>query len=371
MIKLTDLINEATSSYSKDIASMTGTRQNKVLDFIKKHKIDAKKLAQHLNKQKLSGRMDFASAVSGKAGNRYERKFARMFGESVVNEADVVGKTIFSDGKGKLVFGYYKTDDAVEFVDYKTWKKLNFKDVSKSDTNKDRLIKAILKKQKQFNKKVDFNMWSKKNNPSFEEKMDWFIKNGWISNVTKRGINESEELDKEEVKVGNYNTSHFDMCPGATSVYKDIDVEDMDMAERSAKLQDALFFIEKHVIKDNETGSADGYVLVAQNLADQIMAMAKMMGLEKEHSYIQGHVDRIKDAVSGEETMNDVNEEKEYKLNSVGTIVTDKGMTYPQIRNGKADYDMGVHIKDVDSDWFESLDDKDRKMLMKLGLIKK
>ena len=115
-----------------------------------------------------------------------------------INEADVVGKTVFSDGKGKLHFGYYKTDDAVEFVDYKTWKKLSFKDVSKGDTNKDRVINAILKNQKQFNKKVDYNMWAKKTNPSFEQKMDWFIQNGWISNITKTGIKESvESLDEK------------------------------------------------------------------------------------------------------------------------------------------------------------------------------
>ena len=115
-----------------------------------------------------------------------------------INEADVVGKTVFSDGKGKLHFGYYKTDDAVEFVDYKTWKKLSFKDVSKGDTNKDRVINAILRNQKQFNKKVDYNMWAKKTNPSFEQKMDWFIQNGWISNITKTGIKESvQSLDEK------------------------------------------------------------------------------------------------------------------------------------------------------------------------------
>ena len=116
-----------------------------------------------------------------------------VFGESI-NEADVVGKTVFSDGKGKLFFGYYKTDDAVEFVDYKTWKKLNFKDVSKGDTNKERVIKAILKNQKQFNKKVDFNMWAKKQKRSFEDTMDWFIQNGWINNINKGGIKESVDV---------------------------------------------------------------------------------------------------------------------------------------------------------------------------------
>ena len=117
--------------------------------------------------------------------------------------ADVVGKTIFSDGKGKLFFGYYKTDDAVEFVDYKTWKKLSFKDVSKGDTNKERVIKAILKNQKQFNKKVDFNMWAKKQKRSFEDTMDWFIQNGWINNINKGGIKESIDvlsINEAEIK---------------------------------------------------------------------------------------------------------------------------------------------------------------------------
>ena len=122
----------------------------------------------------------------------FQKNFQQIFQkDESVNEANVVGKAVFDDGKGKLAFGYYKDDDEVALVDYKTWKKLNFKDVSKGDTNKDRLVKAILRKQKQFNKKVEYNMWSKKTNPSFEEKMDWFIKNGWISNVTKRGIKES------------------------------------------------------------------------------------------------------------------------------------------------------------------------------------
>jgi hypothetical protein len=119
----------------------------------------------------------------------------------------VVGKTIFSDGKGKLFFGYYKEDDSVHFVDYKTWKGLSFKDVSKGNTNKERVIKAILKNQKQFNKKVDFNMWAKKTNPSFEQTMDWFIQNGWISNINKGGIKESVDIvsvnEAMDIKVGD------------------------------------------------------------------------------------------------------------------------------------------------------------------------
>ena len=120
----------------------------------------------------------------------------------------VVGKTIFSDGKGKLFFGYYKEDDSVHFVDYKTWKKLSFKDVSKGNTNKERVIKAILKNQKQFNKKVDFNMWAKKNNPSFEQTMDWFIQNGWINNINKGGIKESIDVLSVNEGKKRFNTNY-------------------------------------------------------------------------------------------------------------------------------------------------------------------
>lgn len=139
----------------------------------------------------------------------------------MLNEASVVGKTIFSDGKGKLFFGYYKTDDAVEFVDYKTWKKLSFKDVSKGDTNKERVIKAILKNQKQFNKKVDFNMWAKKQKRSFEDTMDWFIQNGWINNINKGGIKESVDvLSVNEVSIpqlAKLDAEHLDRHVGGKS----------------------------------------------------------------------------------------------------------------------------------------------------------
>jgi len=108
-----------------------------------------------------------------------------------------------------------------------------------------------------------------------------------------------EQEKDQEIKVGNYQTRYYYVCPGATTLYQDIEdkVEDMDLAERTAKLQDALFFIEKHVEEPGYEGDPF-YADVAEILANQIMAMARMMGLEKEHGYIQGHVDRVKKAVA-------------------------------------------------------------------------
>jgi len=185
--------NELSESINEDVWTSAQKKQVEKLD---------DEFRNLLAKKGIEPYSSTASKMWKSAG--FQKNFQQIFQkDESVNEANVVGKAVFDDGKGKLAFGYYKDDDEVALVDYKTWKKLNFKDVSKGDTNKDRLVKAILRKQKQFNKKVEYNMWSKKTNPSFEEKMDWFIKNGWISNVTKGGIKESirEAKDKPTSKV--------------------------------------------------------------------------------------------------------------------------------------------------------------------------
>ena len=125
-----------------------------------------------------------------------------------------------------------------------------------------------------------------------------------LKSLIQQTIKEVLSENEKETKVGNYETKYFHMCPGAKGLFDGIEDKDvnMDIAERSAMLQDALFFIEKHILEDDETGSPEGYMLVANNLATNIMAMAKMMGLEKEHHYIQGHIDTIKKALSGEDT---------------------------------------------------------------------
>ena len=123
------------------------------------------------------------------------------------------------------------------------------------------------------------------------------MNNKWISNY----INEisEDETDPQEIKVGNYQTKYFHVCPGASKLYGDIESKgvDMDMAERSVRLQDALFFVEEHIQRDGYNPEKD-YVMVANNIAKNIMKMASMMGLEKEHSYIQGHVDVIEKVVN-------------------------------------------------------------------------
>lgn len=112
-----------------------------------------------------------------------------------------------------------------------------------------------------------------------------------------------DEGGSNEIKVGEYQTKYFHVCPGAISLYKDIESKgvDMGMAQRSAMLQDALYFVEKHIQRDGYEPEKD-YVMVAKNLAKNIMKLAEMMGLKEEHNYIQGHVDTIQKVVDDKVT---------------------------------------------------------------------
>lgn len=107
-------------------------------------------------------------------------------------ESDGLVKKIYVGGRtgDVLSFGFHDTSEdnpVITELDYKKWSKLKMKDDSE-ELFKKLIIRAILKKQPQFNRKVEYNMWKNKTNATFEEQMDWFIKNGWISNISKRGI---------------------------------------------------------------------------------------------------------------------------------------------------------------------------------------
>ena len=108
-----------------------------------------------------------------------------------------------------------------------------------------------------------------------------------------------EQMDPREVNVFGYKTQHFDVCPGAQGLYKRIVeenlVQDQDLVIRSAKLHDALFALEKNAL---DMGGNELDIQTAQIIADQIMEMAKMMGLENDHNYVQNNVKIISDAIN-------------------------------------------------------------------------
>tara|TARA_B110000971_G_scaffold194625_1_gene208467 strand:- start:139 stop:699 length:561 start_codon:yes stop_codon:yes gene_type:complete len=60
-----------------------------------------------------------------------------------------------------------------------------------------------------------------------------------------------------------------------------------------------------------------------------------------------------------------LNEAKYTKLNSVGSIIDQDGIVYPQLKNGKPDTDNGVEFSEVSDEWLEGLSDADRKLISK------
>jgi hypothetical protein len=72
-------IVENASIEAISIAQYTGTRKDAVQSFIDTHKLNAKKLLSYVAKGKLKDRMDFVSAISGKAGNPMQKKIIKMF----------------------------------------------------------------------------------------------------------------------------------------------------------------------------------------------------------------------------------------------------------------------------------------------------
>ena len=52
-----------------------------------------------------------------------------------------------------------------------------------------------------------------------------------------------EEVPADQVVVGDFKSKHFDICPSAVALYKDIEAS--DEAVESAMLHDMLFKVEK------------------------------------------------------------------------------------------------------------------------------
>ena len=86
MISLKNILNETASKEAMGIAGFTGTRAIAVQKFIDDFNLNAKKLFNFIAKGKLKDRMDFATAISGTSGNKYQGNFVGMFGEGTINE---------------------------------------------------------------------------------------------------------------------------------------------------------------------------------------------------------------------------------------------------------------------------------------------
>ena len=107
---------------------------------------------------------------------------------------------------------------------------------------------------------------------------------------------------EDQVMVGEFASKHFDNCPSAVALYKDI--EPTALAVESAMLHDLLFKIEKQAITADL--ATPEMVDKAQHYADMINELAEEMGLVDEHSYVEDvHMTKIKELAKNAEEDDD------------------------------------------------------------------
>jgi len=136
--------------------------------------------------------------------------------------------------------------------------------------------------------------------------MDNFSLQNWRIRVV------NEDAFKEgmgELNVYGYQTKHFDICPGAQTLFKDIlrgeftdgvpSAKEQDKIAELAKLHDILFKLEKIALEDQ--GDAKLVFKKVIETASDIYELGTEIGLDQNSDlrYIQGHVERVNDAARG------------------------------------------------------------------------
>lgn len=109
-----------------------------------------------------------------------------------------------------------------------------------------------------------------------------------------------------------YEPKHFDICPGAQALRKRVvdgefgDIKEFDL-DKWTKLHDALFSLEKKVLKDKEAEDSD--VEMAEKLRSEIINLSRDIDIPSEAiGYLKGHVDIIKDISSYSELTESIKE---------------------------------------------------------------
>ena len=117
---------------------------------------------------------------------------------------------------------------------------------------------------------------------------------------------ETAEVPADQVVVGDFKSKHFDICPSAVALYKDIEAS--DAAVESAMLHDMLFKVEKKAIAANM--ATEDQVEKTQHYADMIMELAEEMNMVDEHAYVEDvHMTKMKELANTEQEENEENDD--------------------------------------------------------------
>jgi hypothetical protein len=142
----TESINEAVGKEAMGIAAFTATRGNAVQKFIDDYHLNAKELYKFISKGKLKDRQDFATALAGNSGNKYQGKIVGMFGESIKEaaaEPEVITqlRKIVKDKQNALVVDT-KSNKKVRVDMQSASLMVQVYDALKQQSNKDKFVKS-------------------------------------------------------------------------------------------------------------------------------------------------------------------------------------------------------------------------------------
>ena len=182
-----------------------------------------------------------------------------------------------------------------------------------------------------------------------------------------------------EINVYGYQTQHFDICPGAVTLFKNIKAGEYTDGVPSAKeeasviamakLHDALFNMEKKALGYGEVDKS--YLDQAERLENEIYMQAKNLNLEDEvKAYIPGHIDRIANVVVNPK---DLAEEDDIELEIPGeTPTVDKTVQAKASKQDKIikDYQRLKDLMQTELDMYKSFESPENKELAKNRLKK-
>lgn len=182
-----------------------------------------------------------------------------------------------------------------------------------------------------------------------------------------------------EINVYGYQTQHFDICPGAVTLFKNIKAGEYTDGVPSAKeeasviamakLHDALFNMEKKALGYGEVDKS--YLDQAERLENEIYMQAKNLNLEDEvKAYIPGHIDKIANVVVNPK---DLAEEDDIELEIPGeTPTVDKTVQAKASKQDKIikDYQRLKDLMQTELDMYKSFESPENKELAKNRLKK-
>jgi hypothetical protein len=109
------------------------------------------------------------------------------------------------------------------------------------------------------------------------------------------------------IDIYGYKTRFFHICPGAQETFKhlismDNDEDTIGMIRSAAQVADNVFRIEDEVIKSGEATSSQlqEAIVLVDDFKDIILEIDKISGMKHDVSYMDGHIDKIKEYVKEE-----------------------------------------------------------------------